>query len=299
MNIRSFLPSAQFTVLVGAIFLSIGFIGAAEMLARPPGNGIELQNTDGSGLAVSESDTNWQNAFASSTAFQAAATIQDQARQLIDASQTKNITDSIGRSLLVNAAAAQGQGLSGDTLVQNQIIADTLAQIQNAAPGAADAYATIDVLVVPDSAASLHAFGNAFVAALSAHPQATYDNTMLQVSLAVDAGDPATLAKLPAIAKEYRALAADIIKISAPASARDSELQVANGYAHMADESLEMQYILSDPARGVVGLQRYSAHYAQNLQAFGQIADTLKKNGILFTTDEPGSVWSVFLSSRQ
>jgi len=288
MNIRPYLPSARFAVLAVALLIGIGLVSGAAWITNPRQSGVQLQNTGGNGAIATFSDSDWQEAFASSTAFQTAATIQNQAEKLMEASRTNNLTDSIGRSLLINAAALQGQGL-GDN--QDQIVSSALAQWKNA-QAVSSTYAVADLSTIQDSQAALHAYGNAIALVLTEHAQATYGNTMLPVSLAVDNNDPKTLSKLSAIAGEYRALAKDIAAIPVPKLLVDIELQIANNYMQMAAACLGMQTVLSDPARGLAALQNYASLFNQTEQLFIQMTEKLQSSRILFGSDEPGSVWA-------
>ena len=296
MDVRAYLPSAKFIVLVAALVISVGLIYAAEYVAHPhAAQTAQLQNI---GAGIGAADTNWQQDFASSTVFQTDNSIASQADQLSQAVQTGNLTESIGRSLLINTAAAQGQGLGADQPTQDQIVSSALSQIQGA-QAATSTYSAHTMTITGGSPADLHAYGNALAAVIAKHPKATYNSTMLPVTFAIDNSDPSTLSQLPAAAREYRAFAADIIRTPAPASLSNSELQIANNYSRMADSITDLQMVLSDPTRGLLGMQTYASLFNTNEQLFIQIAGALQKNAILFTKDEPGHVWSVLYSASQ
>ncbi len=294
MNIRPYLPSARFAVLAAALLIGIGLVSGAAWITNPRQSGVRLQNTGENSAIATFSDSDWQEAFASSTAFQTAATIQNQAEKLMEASRTNNLTDSIGRSLLINAAALQGQGIGTN---QDQIVASALSQIQNAAQTTADVYTAADLTTTKDSTTTLHTYGNQLASALSANAQATYRNTMLPVSLAVDTGDAAQLSNLPRVAKAYRALAKDVVDVSVPASLVSSQLQIANNYARMGQACTDLQTILSDPARGLLALQNYSVLFNQNQNLYIQLAEKLQNNGILFGDDELGHIWNLLYTA--
>jgi hypothetical protein len=58
-----------------------------------------------------------------------------------------------------------------------------------------------------------------------------------------------------------------------------------------------MQTTLSDPLRGLVGLQTYESKLDELARVFTNIAQNLNKDGILFNKSEPGSIWQSFLTS--
>ncbi len=293
MNIRHYLPSAQFAFLLAALVVSGALVGAAEYMASPHSYVAALGGSDAGPAAY---DQNWQEAFASSTAFQEAASLQETASRLSQAAQTGNLTDSIGRSLLINAAAAQGQGVSGNELTQSQLVANALSQVKDASSAEPDAYSVADTTTVPDSAGALHTYGNALAAAAAKHPQATYAGTMTPVAVAVDTNDGTGLSKLSAVAQAYKELARDVIAVPVPSSLASSQVAIANNYARMASACGGLQAVLTDPARGLLALQEYSSLYNSTQTLYIKIAETFKSNGILFGGDELGSLWAKFVS---
>jgi hypothetical protein len=56
-----------------------------------------------------------------------------------------------------------------------------------------------------------------------------------------------------------------------------------------------MGALISDPLRGVAAIQRYTSAMNEAGRVLTSIAQTLNKDGILFTKDEPGSTWNAFL----
>ncbi|MDE2213093.1 MAG: hypothetical protein KGJ34_00980 [Patescibacteria group bacterium] len=299
MNIRAYLPSARFGTLIGAVVISALLIYGALAIASPRTGGLENTNaTTTSNGVFSYSSEDWQQAFASSTTFQSAQDIADQAQNLIASSQTGNLTDTIGRSLVIGTSAATGQGLSGSTDAESQIVSSALSEIQNEL-SQVTLYTASDLMVVADSSSSLHDYANAIATAIGGHPQASYTNVILSVGFAIDNNNATTLAQLPATANAYQALAKEIIGIPVPNSLAGVQLQIANNYLEMSGSIGDMETVLNDPIRGLAGLQEYDALVSQSVTLYTQIAQTLQNDDILFGKGEAGTVWSSFLAQAQ
>jgi hypothetical protein len=291
MAIRDYLPSARFTTVLGALLISGAIVGGTNYYVHPP----EKMGT----LQASPSGIDWQQEFASSSEYSQDNLISEEASKLVQQSATNNLTETIGRSIFINVSAAAGQGSADSPTTQDQIIQDSLQQIQTSQQKAIVLYDVSDLSAVPDTSASLHDFGNALQTTLNNHLQATYQNTMYQVALATDNDDATPLSKLPAIAADYHALAKDIIALPVPVSLESYSLTIANNYAQMGNAALTLKDVLSDPVAGLTALQTYTNFYANNTQMFINIGNTFQKNAILFSKDEPGAIWSVLVKAQQ
>lgn len=298
MSIRAYLPSAQFAVIVAALAISGVLVYAASYYTHPHYAPAGTLATDAGGSATTGGAIDWKSQFGNSTAFADSQTLADTAQKLIGAAKTNNLTDTLGRSLLLNTASLQGQGISASTDAQSQVVASALSQIQGTATAAA-AYTAADFTVVADSKDSLHAYGNALANAVGVHTAADYTAIMIAVGLMVDNGDKTQIGKLSAAASDYAALAKDIRAFPTPASLSSLALAAANNYAKMGKACTDMQSILTDPVLGLASIQQYDALAAQNGQVFTQIALVLQKNAILFGKNEAGAAWSKFLALSQ
>lgn len=295
MSLRAYLPSAHFGVLIGALALGGAFIAFSLGIFTPDAR---RESAVESATPQNIGGGDWRLAFASSSAFEDARNLGLQAATFAQAASTSNLTESVGRSVLIRTTAARSQGLGDDSPTQESIVGNILSQIsssQQAAPR--NPYTTEDFSMVPTSAAALHDFGNALAAAITAHNLASMDAVVLSFGLAVDNQSPATLARLSPVAEDYRALARDIAAIPVPKTLAPVVVSIANTYAAMANTCPDMAAVLTDPVRGLSGLQTYNELALQNAHLLATVASALKNTGILFRADEAGAAWSVFLSS--
>ena len=295
MNPGRYLPSAQFVVIVGSIVLSGGLVLAAQYVTHTPAPSAAIQSTSGSQAAA---DTNWQ---ATLQAIQGQNSVsaptppsQDIVNTLLDAAQSSNLTTAVGRTLLINISNAKSQGLGSDIPTQDQLVEAAKAQINTTA--SAKQYAQADLTIVGQTPATLKAYGNGVMQAINAHPKAAYDAVVTAVAKAADTSDATTLAQLPAIQKEYAALASGLAQVPVPSTLIPLHLKIVNDMSLIAATLPDMGTVLTDPLRGIAALQSYSSLNGEMERVFINIAQSLQQNGILFTKDEPGSAWADLLS---
>lgn len=297
MRLQTYLPSVKFAVMVGAVLLSGGLVVAAQYITRPPQSTAQLAESDAEVQAAQAAS--WQKALqevetnSGITAPQAPS--PDTVGTLLTAAQSANLTTQVGRTLLVNLSSANSQGLGNDIPTQDQLIAQAAAQIN--AQTSAPAYATADLTQVAQTSQSLHAYGNAVMAVLGSHPEASAQNTYVAVGTATDSQSPAALAQLKVIAAGYAAIAADLARVPIPKTLVPLHLQLINDFAAMAAAYPDMAAMLADPLRGLSGVQRYASLLDEAQRVLTSLAELLSKDGILFSKDEPGAPWSAFLSS--
>lgn len=298
IQLREYLPSAKFALMVGSVFVSAGLVIAAQAVTRPHTSSFTV-GTDTTSVYGTVQNADWmktlqdiqaQNPSSNLPAVPNPNSVQD----LLQAATTPNLTETIGRTLFINLANAKSQGLGGDIPTQDALIANATAQINQ--DRGTPTYASSDLTSTPSSAGSLHTYGNAVMAILLKHPKASVRDTLIAIGYATDTNDQKKLADLGDIGKEYGAMAEDLAKVSVPMTLVPLHLQIVNDFTRVADTYTDMQQVLSDPLRGLSALQLYQSLINETGRVFTTIATGFSKNGILFNTDEPGNAWNLLLS---
>ncbi|MDO8518205.1 MAG: hypothetical protein Q7S26_02865 [bacterium] len=303
MKVRRYLPSAQFTLIVVSVAASAGLVYAADFVTKaaatmPPVTAVGTQPPNA--LANQQ---NWEATLYSIQAGQAESNLlpetpdQNTVDALRQAAQTDNVTESVGRTLLVNLTNAKTQGLGDDIPTQNQLIQAASAQIGVATPSRT--YAQRDLATVADSNAASHAYGNALASVFAKNSHNNYGETLIAVDQATTQGDASILKKLDTIEANYRVLVADLLQVPVPKTLAPFHMALINEFTQTADTYPGIQNALSDPLRGLTTLQTYKSLGERELQMLINIAQAFDKNGILFKTDEPGALWGLLLSAQQ
>lgn len=294
MKIGRYAPSSQFTVIALSLLVSAGLVYAAERVTYPVTKATLAVDA---GSQPSDAD-NWQAALYQIQAQNASTSLtapnQQTVSQMLQAAQSNNITDSVGKTLFINLSNAKAQGLGNDIPTQDQIVTAAAAQIAASKPAL---HTRAELTIVSDSTTSLKAYGNAVIEILGNHPAASEQATLLAVGTATDKADAAQLQKLSAIGTAYRAIAAELLALPVPQTLSPLHLSIVNDYAAIAASYPDMQAALTDPLRGIVGMQTYEAKLDELGRVFTNVAQSLNKDGILFNKSEPGSAWQSFLTT--
>ncbi|HUD02862.1 MAG TPA: hypothetical protein VMR46_02470 [Candidatus Paceibacterota bacterium] len=298
MYLRRYLPSAQFTVIAFSLLFAGGLVYGAELITQPPASSATV-----SAVTTSASDTNSEDWQATLDAIQAqnassslAGATPQTVAQMLAAAQSSNITDSVGKSILINLSNAKSQGLGDDTPTQDQIISAAAAQVAATKP--THQYTAADLTIVADSNASLKAYGNGVMQILDNNQTASEQATLTAIDNATSKNDPSELDALTPIGAAYQNITTQLLALPVPQTLSPLHLSVVNAYASIAATYPDMQASLTDPLRGIVGIQTYEAQLQMLGRVFTNIAQDLSKDGILFNKDEPGSAWSIVLSPQ-
>lgn len=295
MSVRKYLPSAQFATIVGALAISGGLVIAAQYVTNRPTGPTSLTTASD---APQQQD--WQKTLdeiqASSGVTLPNAPDQATVDKLVAGVQSSNLTNSVARSLLIKLTDAKAQGLGDDIPTQNQLIADATASLQQQQQASTTVYNQSDLATVAQTKDSLRNYGNEVMRVFAAHDQAKTQPVLLAAGQAVDYNDNKYLSTLPAIQADYLALARDLAATPVPSTLVPLHLEVVNDLAAMGSAVGDMRSLVSDPLRGLMGLQSFESAGNEATRVLTTIADTFSKSGILFNKDEPGASWSAFVS---
>ena len=296
MSLRDILPSRKFSAVVGSMLLACLLVIIANAVTQPP----KLPHAQLASGSNTGSNASWQATLDTIQAQQASrlptppdpTTVQN----LLQGAQTANLTDSIGRSLLINVTDASAQGLGADQPTQDQLVTAAMQQIQNVATQSKQ-YTSSDLTVTADSTTTIHAYANALAVTLAKHPHASMAEALNIFGEAIN-GQTQQLAQLSTIAKAYEALATDLVGIPVPQSIAQYHLKAVNDDEIMAGSFVHMEAVGSDPLRGLAGLQIYNNAAQDEQGMFINIAQVFAKDGILFTKDDPGAQLGSMLSGK-
>jgi hypothetical protein len=296
MNVLQYLPSAQFSVIVGSILLSGGLVVGAQYITGTPARAPALSVENQAQLTAGGED--WRTALEKiegPSATQPQISSGDSLQNLLNAAQSSSVTDTVARTLLVRVADAKSQGLGSDIPTQDKLVAEAASQIslERAAP----TYTDNDLTLSDNSEQALKTYGNKVVEVLAHHPYASYDRTIYAIGRAATSTNVNLATELSIIKKDHIALAKELSQTPVPLPLEPFHLQVINNINAMAATYDNMSALLSDPLRGLAALKLYQALTDETQRLFINIAQSLDQNGILFTKDEPGSVWALLVAN--
>lgn len=292
MSLRNYLPSTQFLVMVGALAISGGAVAAAQYYTSSHDAPSALASAD----AAAPQKNAWEQSLADIQARSGInlpdAPSEEAVQDLLTQAQDSNLTDSIGRSILARLATANVQGLGSDAPTQDSIIAAASAQVS----ASAKTVQPPPIYPVEPTLESQRTFGNEVMAAMARHPNANSNRTMEIIAKATDTRITAPLAGLAAIGQEYGALARDLAAVPVPKTLAPLHQQVVRNLMVIAALFDDMKAVVDDPLKGLAAVQQYQQYMAETGEVLTNIAQALKNGGILFSKDEPGSAWEIFLT---
>jgi len=183
-----------------------------------------------------------------------------------------NITATLSKTLFANFMSLQSSGGLNDAS-QEQLITNTLANID---PGSIPPkYSIADISVVASSASSLRLYGNQLAKML-------FD---LNEKMASTPSNDVALTS-------YQQMIETAKKISVPGILGLTHLQVLNNF-NVSYQSLSiLNNYQSDPAKALIAMNTFKTNGDAAKVLFTSIADEMKKNGIIFNTNESGNIWN-------
>ena len=291
MSLTSYLPSSQFSAIAGSVILAGALIVGAQYVSVP-----QKQTSLIESAPAAPENADWRSALEAVQAEAPSlppAPSADMTQTLLTAAKTSNYTDTVARSLLVNLSSASSQGLGADTPTQDSIISSAVAQLP-ATQG--KIYKNSDLSLVADSKDAQHAYGNAVMVALGHHASATTQATFYALDQAIEQNDPTAATTLTNLQNDYAALAQELSKVPVPKTLAPLHWQAINSISTVAASFENLVSANKDPLRALQGLQQYNQNIGKVANLFTSLAISLNKNGILFTKDEPGAAWSVFVA---
>jgi hypothetical protein len=296
MNVLRYAPSAKFVVLIFSLAISAGLVYGAERFTHTSRSTSTLTT---SGNTQNSDREQWEATLASIQAQNADTLFEEPdpnalTNLLQAATQGNNVTDAVGRTLFINLSSAKSQGLGDDIPTQEKILEAASAQLK---AKNTTVYTAASLTIKDDSDASFKAYGNGVMQILSAHQEASEQATLLALDSVVNNIDVSQIQKLPKIAAAYQAIERELLSLPVPKTLSPLHLSVVNGFSVIVNSYSDMKEAQNDPLRAVVGLQTYETELTKVAKVFTSIAQSLNKNGILFTKDEPGSAWKGFLTS--
>ena len=295
MTPASYLPSKQFSTTVGSIAIALVLILGAQYYTARPSTAPSLAAD-----ATGQTDPNWQATLEQVQTEAAVAAPQapdpDAVNTLKTAAKSGNITDSVARTLFISVSDAEAQGLGSDLPTQDRLIAGAAAQLQlNNGP----AYKTSDMSLGAQNNDAIRRWANRVMTSITSRPAANVNDTYVALGRATDNNDKTKLLPLKSIGDAYAAIAEDIVTLDVPPTLAPLALKIANTFAAIAGTYPDLATLGSDPLRALAGLQNFKFYMDEQSRLFTNVAQTLAKDGILFSKDEPGQAWSVYVPTSQ
>ncbi|MCE9643809.1 hypothetical protein K8Q93_00980 [Candidatus Parcubacteria bacterium] len=197
---------------------------------------------------------------------------------------SSTLTDLLARSLFTQFTAAQnGGGL--DAAAQQRVIDETLGKINLRFT----IYTEKDIRIGSENTAALRGYGNA-LGQLIRDNSSTDTNEAVVLSQALAQNNPRGLQGISPIATSYHNLLSAALRLSVPPSAVKAHLSLVNSLSAIGDSVDAMMVAFQDPVRTVLYINKYEENVQALSNSFVQIASLLKSSGVVFSSNESGSI---------
>ncbi|MFA6297171.1 MAG: thrombospondin type 3 repeat-containing protein [Candidatus Paceibacterota bacterium] len=183
-----------------------------------------------------------------------------------------NVTATLSKTLFTNFMMLQSSG-GLDAAGQEKLIASTLANID---PGSIPPkYNISDINVVSSNATTFRSYGNQLAKILS-------DLNAKMVK--IPSNDVALTS--------YQQMIDTAKKIPVPSTLGITHLQILNNFNISYQTLSILNDYQNDPAKALIAMNTFKTNGDDAKVLFTSIAEELKKNGIIFTTNESGNIWN-------
>ena len=207
---------------------------------------------------------------------------------------SENMTDKIASGIIAKAPDLQPQGGGSPTVQSTQDVVNSV--IKGLPEGVAAITHTLrDLSILNDSSTgALKTYGNSL-----ANVFITYSKKLMGVGYeitivenAINTNDDSGLTKLVVIENLYKNMIRDLMAIKIPNDAEKIHLNLINAYEVAVSSIHDMESVVSDPAKGLVGISRYRVA-SQIIQTnIVNLNSLFKAKGVIFENGNTGFIFS-------
>jgi hypothetical protein len=149
-------------------------------------------------------------------------------------------------------------------------------------------YSPLDIVVVEDSPQTHHEYGNNITDVIIRF-SIDNENEALITKRAIDTQDEKVLKELDPIEEVYTTFISQTLLVPTPKSLVNEHLALLNAYEAIRTDVAAMKLSLSDPLYALARFRGYRDDATALGQALASISSSLRKEGVVYAKDEPGS----------
>lgn len=197
------------------------------------------------------------------------------------------LTESVSRELLASLILKGKRIEKTDVERELRVLFEKAARYETP-----NIYTEKNISTVSDTAENFKFHGNAVMAAIVEHSDASAENVLDPFEKLLE-GDESAQKTIFAAAAEYRKLESDILSIKTPARIAPLHLDFANTLHSIGNAALDVAAI-EDPFRGVLGLSVYLKELERARKILIEINNIFESQNIAFEKNEAGYAWRGF-----
>jgi hypothetical protein len=288
-----YLPSKKFILLVvalgivgGMIFFATGGNSLFKSTVFDRGTN-DASNNTGIVVVPGEGDAQLQGNW------------QDTLNKIVPSgsgtgNDAENITSKIASGIIEKVPQLQSQsdGSIGDQSTQD-IVNSVVKSLPEGTP--AVVHTLKELSVISDSSTpALKTYGDALanIFAIYSKKLADVGYEIVIVEKAINTNDGSELMKLPVIEGLYKNMIHDLMAIKTPKDTEKTHLNIINAYELAVSSIHDMESVISDPAKGLVGISRYRAVSQVIQESILNLNSLFKTRGVVLENGNTGFMFS-------
>lgn len=156
-------------------------------------------------------------------------------------------------------------------------------------------YTRLDVVRVPTSAETTHAYGNE-ISSIMQRYSIENESEVIILERALTADDPALLAPLSPIREVYQNIIRDTLETPVPDAFTDEHISYLNALEAIRTDIAAMEQAFTDPLLALARVRKYKDDAQALFDALRGIATEMKSQESDYQNDEPGAFFYLFES---
>ncbi len=172
-----------------------------------------------------------------------------------------------------------------------QITQDIVTSINEKGKNLPDTYTLSQIKTVSETNENLKTYGNAVGNILKSSEETIKEGntSVLILARGLKASDNDIFNELDPLIKKNKAEALALLKLSTPKYTASLHLALINSIENVAFAIGNLKFVISDPVRGLIGMQQYKTAVQEAESAREKVRDHLENSGIVFSQTEKGS----------
>jgi hypothetical protein len=156
-------------------------------------------------------------------------------------------------------------------------------------------YSTSDIRTVTATEANVRGYGNSFAQIVTQFPDLY--TAQIQAHFTINAAEEQIIADKPwfsELSRKYSTIVEQLLRLEVPQAFAGKHIEAINTLASIGQSLSDMANVELDAVRGIRGMERYSNLWASQTVIYKDMAAIFTKNGIIFSSSEPGNAWNTF-----
>ena len=172
-----------------------------------------------------------------------------------------------------------------------KVTQDIVSSINEKGKNLPETYSVSQIKTISETSESLKTYGNAVGGILKNSEETLKEGnvTVLILARGLKANDSSVFNELDPFIQKNKTGATALLKLSAPKYTASLHLALINSIENVAFAMGNLKFVISDPVRGLTGMQQYKTAVQEMEDAREKVRAHLENSGIIFSQSDTGS----------